>query len=896
MKTSILGNSISQKLENGDHIANSISRKLENGDHIANTIEAGAVRQDCHVDILPTPKTSRETEIIFLVEQTMGSSNIVFFLLGLVFLCSCSQSYAVEVTYDGRAIKIDGERRVLLSGSIHYPRSTSEMWPDLIQKAKDGGLDAIETYVFWNAHEPSRREYDFSGNLDLIRFLKTIQEAGLYAVLRIGPYVCAEWDYGGFPVWLHNMPGIALRTDNEIYKNEMQNFTTLIVDMVRKEKLFASQGGPIILAQLENEYGNFISAYGDAGKSYLNWCSNLAQSYDIGIPWIMCQQADAPAPMINTCNGWYCDSFTPNNPNVPKMWTENWTGWFKHWGGKDPHRTAEDLALSVARFFQYGGTFQNYYMYHGGTNFGRSSGGPYITTSYDYDAPLDEFGNLNQPKWGHLKQLHLHLKSMEKSLTSGDISSTDLGNSVTATKYDLNGTACCFLGNANSSTDATITFQGNQYAVPAWSVSILPDCKNEVYNTAKVNTQTTVIVKKSNKAEEEPSALNWVWRPENNKDTTLQGLGSNIAEGILEQKAASNDTSDYLWYMTSVDLEENDPIVNQDLMLRVNTTGHVLHAYVNGKHVGSQLAKYGSYNFVFEQNITLNIGSNQVSLLSATVGLRNYGAMYDQVYDGISSVEIVGTKGDEILIKDISSHNWTYKVGLNGEEKQLYSIDSSHASGWHASYLPIQRMMTWYKTTFKAPLGKDPVVVDLQGLGKGNAWVNGRSIGRYWPSYLADDAGCNATCDYRGAYTDSKCVSNCGGPSQRWYHVPRSFLREDENTLVLFEEIGGNPFYVNFETLAVGTAYANAIEGSTLELSCHSVGRTISAVNFASFGDPQGTGSSFKKGNCESDSALSFIEQACLGQESCSIDVSEKTLGWSKCGDITKKLAVEIVC
>lgn len=238
--------------------------------------------------------------------------------------------------------------------------------------------------------------------------------------------------------------------------NEMQNFTTLIVNMAKDENLFASQGGPIILAQIENEYGNVMSVYGDAGKSYINWCADMAESLNVGVPWIMCQQSDAPEPMINTCNGWYCDNFTPNNPNSPKMWTENWTGWFKSWGGKDPHRTAEDLAFSVARFFQFGGTFQNYYMvripcylnslfgglvllmaaaaflqYHGGTNFDRMAGGPYITTSYDYDAPLDEYGNLNQPKYGHLKQLHAVLKSIEKSLVNGNITTTDLGDSVT---------------------------------------------------------------------------------------------------------------------------------------------------------------------------------------------------------------------------------------------------------------------------------------------------------------------------------------------------------------------------------------------------------------------------------------------------------------------------------
>ncbi|KAK6284989.1 hypothetical protein POUND7_003941, partial [Theobroma cacao] len=275
------------------------------------------------------------------------------------------------------------------------------MWPNLIRKAKEGGLDTIETYIFWNAHEPIRRQYDFNGNLDLIRFIKTVQHEGLSAVLRIGPYICAEWNYGGFPVWLHNLPGVSFRTKNDVFMNEMQNSTTLIVDMVKKENLFASQGGPIILAQIENEFGNVMGPYGAGGKEYIQWCSNMAESLGVGVPWIMCQQQDAPKPMINTCNGFYCDEFKPNNPSSPKMWTENWTGWFKSWGGADPYRTAEDLA----------------YSYHGGTNFGRSSGGPYITTTYDYNAPLDEYGNPNQPKWGYLKQLHDVLQSMEYTLT-----------------------------------------------------------------------------------------------------------------------------------------------------------------------------------------------------------------------------------------------------------------------------------------------------------------------------------------------------------------------------------------------------------------------------------------------------------------------------------------------
>ncbi|XP_016485853.1 beta-galactosidase 15-like [Nicotiana tabacum] len=821
----------------------------------------------------------------------MASFKSCVFFLFLLFVISSIHAY--QVSHDGRAITINGERRVLLSGSIHYPRSTAQMWPDLIKKAKQGGLDAIETYVFWNAHEPLRRQYDFSGNLDLIRFLKTIQDEGLYAVLRIGPYVCAEWNYGGFPVWLHNMPGVELRTANQVYMNEMQNFTQLIVDMVKQEKLFASQGGPIILAQIENEYGNVQTSYGDAGKAYVDWCANFAQSLDIGVPWIMCQQPDVPQSMINTCNGWYCDDFTPSNPNTPKMWTENWTGWFKNWGGKDPLRTAEDVAYAVARFFQTGGTFQNYYMYHGGTNFGRTSGGPYITTTYDYDAPLDEFGNLAQPKYGHLKELHDVLHSMEKTLTSGNITNSDLGNSVAVTIYALDGQSSCFFSNANETTDATINYKGVQYNVPAWSVSILPDCKTEVYNTAKVNTQTSVMVKKSN----EPASLQWSWRPEKVDEAVVLGRGRSSAHELVDQKVA-NDVSDYMWYMTNVYIGKNDPIWSDNMTLRVNGSGHILHAYVNGQYLGSQWATYGIFNYVFEKQVKLNPGRNHISLLSATIGLQNYGAHFDTVQSGIPGpVEIIGKNGDESVIKDLSSHKWSYKVDLNGINNKLFSGNPKFENGqWFSQEVQINRMMTWYKTTFKAPLGNDPVVVDFQGLGKGHAWINGESIGRYWPSYLAEEEGCSTDlCDYRGKYGPDKCASGCGEPTQRWYHVPRSFLKSDENTLVLFEEFGGNPSLVNFQTVQVGTACGSAYENKTMELSCN--GKAITAIRYANFGETEGICGSFDKGSCSSeDNAVSIIEKECVGKEKCSVLASEGVFGSTNCGNNAKRLIVEAVC
>ncbi|KAJ0087884.1 hypothetical protein Patl1_32313 [Pistacia atlantica] len=799
--------------------------------------------------------------------------------LVVLLLCAIfSFVSASEITYDGSSLMIDGERQLILSGSIHYPRSTPQMWPSLIQKSKEGGLNAIETYVFWNAHEPSRRQYDFSGNLDLVRFIKTIQDQGLHAILRIGPYVCAEWNFGGFPVWLHNMPNITLRTNNEVFKNEMQNFTTLIVNMMKDEKLFASQGGPIILAQIENEYGNIMWEYGEDGKAYVNWCAELAQSYNIGVPWIMCQQDDAPEPMINTCNGFYCDQFSPNRKNSPKIWTENWSGWFKGWGDSYPHRPAEDLAFAVGRFFQYGGSLMNYYMYHGGTNFGHTSGGPYITTSYDYDAPLDEYGNLNQPKWGHLKELHEVLISVQKALLNGERRDIDYGNMMSATVYSYQGKSVCFLGNANSSNAFTVEFENTNYTVPAWSVTILPDCFTEAYNTAKVNSQTSIMVKKPNAADdaEEPSNLKWDWKNEDFEEIkygTVVDSDLTTSE-LLDQKAVTNDTSDYLWYMTSIVVDEKDAFVGKNVTLQVNTSGHILHAFFNSKHIGSKLAQNGHYDFVFEQDVQLTLGTNQLSLLSATVGLPNYGANFDKRADGIlGPVKLIDHSTNNT--KDISSNEWIYKVGLQGQKLESYNPQKLNEAEWSSEGLPTNKMFVWYKTTFKTPLGEEPVVVDLLGLGKGEAWVNGKSIG---PTYKAEN-----------------CRTNCGEPSMRWYHIPREFLNNEENVLVLFEEIGGTPSLVNIRTITVGKVCANAFEGSTLKLSCQG-GKLFSEIKFASFGETEGTCGSFRKGRCESANSLSVIEQACLGKESCSIPVTEAFLGPTGCHSEIYRLAVEAVC
>ncbi|KAH9748493.1 Beta-galactosidase 8 [Citrus sinensis] len=477
-------------------------------------------------------------------------------LLVVLFLQnSCFEAeLSANVTYDHRALVIDGKRRVLQSGSIHYPRSTPEVWPELIRKSKEGGLEVIETYVFWNYHEPIRGQYYFEGRFDLVRFVKTVQEAGLFLHLRIGPYACAEWNYGGFPVWLHFIPGIQFRKTNNPFKEEMKRFLAKIVDLMKQENLFASQGGPIILAQVENEYGNVEWAYGVGGELYVKWAADTAVNLNTSVPWVMCQQEDAPDPIINTCNGFYCDGFTPNSPSKPIMWTENYSGWFLSFGYAVPFRPVEDLAFAVARFFETGGTFQNYYMYFGGTNFGRTAGGPLVATSYDYDAPIDEYGFIRQPKWGHLRELHKAIKLCEEYLISSDPTHQKLGAKLEAHIYHKSSNDCAaFLANYDSSSDANVTFNGNVYFLPAWSVSILPDCKNVVFNTAKVISQRNIgdhpfaQQKNVNELLLASSAFSWY-----EEKVGISGNRSFVRPDLAEQINTTKDTSDYLWYTASL--------------------------------------------------------------------------------------------------------------------------------------------------------------------------------------------------------------------------------------------------------------------------------------------------------------------------------------------------------
>ncbi|KAL8035896.1 hypothetical protein ABFX02_12G124700 [Erythranthe guttata] len=698
-------------------------------------------------------------------------------ILGLIvlFLFSLS-SVRAAVTYDDKAIIINGNRRILISGSIHYPRSTPEMWPDIIQTAKNGGLDVIQTYVFWDGHEPSPGTYNFEGRFDIIKFIKLVQQAGLYVNLHIGPYACAEWNFGGFPVWLKYVPGIEFRTDNQPFKAAMQGFVEKIVSMMKSENLFEPQGGPIIMSQIENEYGPIEWEIGAPGKAYSAWAAKMAVGLDIGVPWIMCKQETAPDPMIDTCNGFYCEGFTSNKPYKPKMWTEVWSGWYTQFGGAIPYRPAEDLAFSVARFVQNNGSFFNYYMYHGGTNFGRTSG-RFIATSYNFDAPLDEYGLPNEPKWSHLTNLHKAIKQCEPALVSSYPIVTWPGNNQEVHVFKSQSGACAaFLSNYDPTFAAKLTFQNMEYDLPPWSISILPDCKTEVYNTAKASTIFFNISFKGSKAKMTTVSSGFSWQSYTENTPSADDKDALAMQNLWEQVNVTRDSSDYLWYLTQVEIASDEGFLKSGEwpLLTAMSAGHVLHVFINGRLSGTVYGSLDNPKLTYNGKVNLRAGLHYETW--------NAGVLGPVTLSGLNE----GTA-------DLTKQTWTYKVGTKGESLKLDSIAGSSSVQWvEGSLLAKKTPLTWYKTRFDAPTGNDSLGIDMLGMTKGEIWINGESIGRHWPGYTVKGK-CNDDCNYAGTFTETKCLTGCGQPSQRWYHVPRSWLKESGNMLVVFEEWGGDP-------------------------------------------------------------------------------------------------------
>lgn len=304
---------------------------------------------------------------------------------------------------------LDEQPHRVLSGALHYFRVHPGQWADRIRSARLMGLNTIETYVAWNAHEPVRGEWDATGGNDLGAFLDLVAAEGMHAIVRPGPYICAEWTNGGLPAWLTALPGIGLRRSEPRYLAELTRYLERVYEIVAPRQI--DRGGNVVLVQIENEYG----AYG-SDKEYLAELVRVTREAGITVPLTTIDQPieqmlrDGSLPGLHLTGSFgsraheRLATLRAHQRTGPLMCAEFWDGWFDWWGGVHHTTTPEDSARELDALLAAGASV-NFYMVHGGTNFGLTSGanhkGRYlpITTSYDYDAPLDEAGRPTEKFW-----------------------------------------------------------------------------------------------------------------------------------------------------------------------------------------------------------------------------------------------------------------------------------------------------------------------------------------------------------------------------------------------------------------------------------------------------------------------------------------------------------------
>ncbi len=360
------------------------------------------------------------------------------------------------VTWSNNKFYINGEATRIFSGSIHYFRSLPEQWYDLMYKLKCMGLNTVETYCAWNLHEPKENEFCFDGRVDLERFIKTAKDLGLWVIIRPGPYICAEYEFGGLPAWLLKDERMRLRTDEELYMNAVKRYFDQLIPRIVPH--LETNGGNVILLAAENEYGSFGNS-----TRYMNKCVDMIKSYGVDVPIFT---ADGHRQMFldgghadNTmcaldfgyANGLHPEHFAPIKqfqPDVPIFHVEHWIGMFTQWGKPFQPYSAETVAGEIRQHLEMPNNSFNLYMFHGGTNYEFTNGANAFntdpddrtetkffadTTSYDYDAPLTEWGECT-PKYFAIqremeKYLGVELPKPEK-LPLQNIGRVDLKSSA----------------------------------------------------------------------------------------------------------------------------------------------------------------------------------------------------------------------------------------------------------------------------------------------------------------------------------------------------------------------------------------------------------------------------------------------------------------------------------
>lgn len=564
-----------------------------------------------------------------------------------------------------------------------------------------------------------------------------------------------------------------LRSSSGPWEEFMAHFVT---DMVKLATPYlATNGGPIIMAQIENEF-----RFND--PDYVAWCGSLVAGLDLGIPWLMCNGQSANNT-INTCNGNDCTAYAYAHvlafPGQPLAWTEN-EGWFQEWDRQPmlpsyDDRTPEDVSFVIARWFARGGAHHNYYMWFGGTHVARWAGAS-VANKYADGVNLHSDGQPNEPKKTHLQRLHLILADHGSTLLNSPsqinspvevlVFNNSTGKFVNATQqaayvYQSGGHGLAFLENAAKEA-AVVMYNGASYSLPPSSSSLIDlSSLKELYNTGRVDSGGLPTKWVFN-----PLVGGFQWRAWQEDVSKLnRSLPSNTP---LEQLSVTEDETDYLFYQTSIAAVVEG---NSTLSLQ-STTAIAFIAFVDGKPAASTYnSAHGYDNYTAKLALSLSDTSpHQLTIASVSLGIPNH-FRADQ---GLARKGLTGsvTLGSQ----DLTEGAWLQRAKLEGEIKQVFTTEGAGAVTWDPDWKSyLNRPLVWFQTTFPWSHSDAPALISMEGAGRGHIYINGNDLGRYW------------------------LVEVDGVTVQRYYFIPPDWLQAS-NMLTIVEDLGAT----DLTTITVG--------------------------------------------------------------------------------------------